>query len=301
MLHIVWIVLKLILIVLGIILGLLLLALLLILFCPVRYRAEISKEQQDWKLTEGRAGISWLFRGISFKVQYENGETGFSVCIFGIPVDRFLKKKKEKPKDREDGPDETKSTDVDAIEESTEDTINPEEFFGEESTYTPEEEIEKNQGGDRLFSGFLGKLTEIRTKIHNIGLTFQKIHDKMDWWKKFVHHPRTQEAISLVWKYAKYLVRHILPTKVEGNVMFGSENPAVTGKVLALLGMSIPFHKNCIAVTPVFDCVNIVEGNIRLKGRIYGVVLVRAAAAVYFNKNIKYVINRIKHRNHKEG
>ena len=39
MLHILWLILKFILILLGIVLGLLLLAILLILFCPVRYRA----------------------------------------------------------------------------------------------------------------------------------------------------------------------------------------------------------------------------------------------------------------------
>ena len=49
MLHILWLILKFILILLGIVLGLLLLAILLILFCPVRYRASGTKEQDDWK------------------------------------------------------------------------------------------------------------------------------------------------------------------------------------------------------------------------------------------------------------
>ena len=49
MLHILWLILKFILILLGIVLGLLLLAILLILFCPVRYRASGTKEKDDWK------------------------------------------------------------------------------------------------------------------------------------------------------------------------------------------------------------------------------------------------------------
>ena len=40
MLHILWILIKFILIILGILLGLALLAVLLLLFCPVRYQAE---------------------------------------------------------------------------------------------------------------------------------------------------------------------------------------------------------------------------------------------------------------------
>ena len=53
MLHILWLILKFILILLGIVLGLLLLAILLILFCPVRYRASGTKEQDDCKKIRG--------------------------------------------------------------------------------------------------------------------------------------------------------------------------------------------------------------------------------------------------------
>ena len=78
-----------------------------------------------------------------------------------------------------------------------------------------------------------------------------------------------------------------------------STDPSVTGSVLAVLGMTIPLHKNCISVTPVFEDKNILEGNISMKGRIYGVFLIKTALELYFNKNIKYVIRRWKHK-HKE-
>ena len=54
MLHILWLILKFILIILGILLGLLLLAVLLVLFCPVRYKASAVKAEGGWKQTEGR-------------------------------------------------------------------------------------------------------------------------------------------------------------------------------------------------------------------------------------------------------
>ena len=44
MLHILWILIKFILVLLAILLGLVVLALLLILFCPVRYQASAAKE-----------------------------------------------------------------------------------------------------------------------------------------------------------------------------------------------------------------------------------------------------------------
>lgn len=65
---------------------------------------------------------------------------------------------------------------------------------------------------------------------------------------------------------------------------FSFEDPALTGAALAVLGMTIPFHKNCIQINPRFDSENYLYGNIRAKGRIYGFVPVRAAVSIYFNK-----------------
>ena len=120
---------------------------------------------------------------------------------------------------------------------------------------------------------------------------------KIEWWKRFFSNPRIKEAISFCWKDIKKLIRHILPIKVEGNVTFGFEDPSITGRIVALLGMTIPFHKNCIQIMPLFQTDrNILEGTIKMKGRIYGVVLVKTAAEIYFNKNVKYMINRWKHK-----
>ena len=82
---------------------------------------------------------------------------------------------------------------------------------------------------------------------------------------------------------------------------FGNEDPAVTGMVLAVLGMTIPFHKNKIEAAPLFDDENVLEGEILLKGRIYGIVVLKTAAELYFNKNIKYVIHRWRHKEVKHG
>ena len=45
MLHILWLIIKWILILLGILIGLILLILLLLLFCPIRYRGKIKKDR----------------------------------------------------------------------------------------------------------------------------------------------------------------------------------------------------------------------------------------------------------------
>ena len=68
MLHILWLIIKFILILLGIIAGLIFLVLLLLLFCPVRYRARAEKERAvGIKEIEAFGEVSWLFHGIAVK------------------------------------------------------------------------------------------------------------------------------------------------------------------------------------------------------------------------------------------
>ena len=109
------------------------------------------------------------------------------------------------------------------------------------------------------------------------------LYDKISWWRAFVEHPQVQEAISLVWGDIKKLLRHISPTRTEGSI-------------LAALGMSIPLHKNCIQITPLFEGGNHLEGYAKVKGRFYGVMLLKTALEIYLNKNVKYVISRWRHK-----
>ena len=147
-----------------------------------------------------------------------------------------------------------------------------------------------------LWNKVISIIKGIIEKIKNIKKTISGITDKLGWWKEFLTNERTKAAISLIWKDAKGLLHHVLPTKLEGDVTFGCDDPAITGTVLAVLGMTFPFHKNRIHVNPLFDGENQLTGNVFLKGRIYGIVLIKAAIEIYFNKNIKYVINRWKHK-----
>ena len=82
MLHILWILIKFILIILGILLGLALLAVLLLLFCPVRYQARAVKETGSFKETELEARITWLFHVIGVRFCFHNGEGKLVILFF---------------------------------------------------------------------------------------------------------------------------------------------------------------------------------------------------------------------------
>lgn len=329
MLHILWILIKFILIILGILLGLALLAVLLLLFCPVRYQARAVKETGSFKETELEARITWLFHVIGVRFCFHNGEGKLVVLFFGVSLETikgWLKKLKggrRKNSVSQTSRSKASQPEAHAAENFQDHAPKTEAVLLENNTAEPQtgkpsaEKQEKNIKSASK-SGLITRIWEILSKIirfpgnlwnkvisiikgiiekiKNIKKTISGITDKLGWWKEFLTNERTKAAISLIWKDAKGLLHHVLPTKLEGDVTFGCDDPAITGTVLAVLGMTFPFHKNRIQVNPLFDGENQLTGNVFLKGRIYGIVLIKAAIEIYFNKNIKYVINRWKHK-----
>lgn len=298
MLHILWLILKFILILLGIVLGLLLLAILLILFCPVRYKASGTKEQDDWKKIRGEGQISWLFHGVVLRAVWAEGNLQTSFRLFGIPVDKILNRRK-KVKDYA-GSEEIPEKPVNA--ESEKMISSPVDSQLQDAPEKPQQKTDSDKKEKKvspvrkLLSGIQSKRKRIWDRIHHIRTALCRVGEQVTWWRDFLEHPRVQAGISLVWTHAKFLIRHVLPTRMDGEITFSTEDPSITGAILAVLGMTIPFHKNCVGVRPLFSGENYCQGNVRIKGRIYGIVFVRAAVSIYFNKNIKYVIRRWKTR-----
>ena len=337
MLHILWILIKFILILLGILLGLILLAVLLILFCPVRYRASAVKETDSIRKISARARISWLFGAVSFQLQHKDGETMSNFCLFGIPVMRLIQKFRNRNHPAKAQTTDTSHTDSKSISmienredseaDSTFQSVHEEKHIissesehqsTELSSGTVEtEDIDKDADLEYArtkignFFYRLGRLLRslrdrinrlwqricrIPSSVENFTLTIQNICAKIETYQKFLEHPQTKAAFTLVKSKVIRLLHHVFPTRIQGKLIFGSTDPSVTGAVLAVLGMTMPLHKNCITVTPLFEDRNVIQGNIQMKGRIYGVVLLKNALELYFNKNIKYIIRRWKHK-----
>ena len=319
MLHILWILIKFILIILGILLGLALLAVLLLLFCPVRYQARAVKETGSFKETELEARITWLFHVIGVRFCFHNGEGKLVILFFGVSLETikgWLKKLKggrrknsvsQTSRSKASQPEAHAAENFQDHAPKTE-AVLLENNTAEPQTGKPSAEKQEENIKSASKSGLITRIWEILSKIirfpgnlwnkvisiikgiiekiKNIKKTISGITDKLGWWKEFLTNERTKAAISLIWKDAKGLLHHVLPTKLEGDVTFGCDDPAITGTVLAVLGMTFPFHKNRIHVNPLFDGENQLTGNVFLKGRIYGIVLIKAAIEIYFNKNI---------------
>lgn len=352
MLHILWILMKFILILTGILLGLALLLVLLVLFCPVRYSAEAVKKAGNIRDAAARVRISWLFGGISVRFLMRQDKRKSDLRIFGISLSRLLHRKKKKrtaasPGTTEEGTVTAKKAEIHgeslsgledmqddgnragtaagsadetevgsgSISESGKvpDNVIEAESYEDETTQTNTDRMTQDKTEEKsalpvrrirnIFTSLRGILNRILERIRNIPETIRKItlkireiYDKIDWWKELIQHPRVKAGITHVKKEAKLLLRHVFPRKTEGYVTFGSEDPSVTGAVLAVLGMTMPLHKNCVEIRPVFENRNLLEGKVKIKGRIYGIIPLVILIRLYFDKNIKYIISRWKNK-----
>ena len=91
MLHIIWIILKIILLILAVVLGLALLILALLLLVPVRYEAHLKKKEEFFV----EARVHWLLQLVRVPVSFRNGELSAKLKVLIFTVKDFLADEKE--------------------------------------------------------------------------------------------------------------------------------------------------------------------------------------------------------------
>ena len=96
MLTVILLILKTVGIILLSIIGLLLLIIMLVLFVPLRYTGNVSKENGDENPLYAGTGVSWLLHILSASYEYNGGKTNLTVKVFG----KRLKSREEKEEKR---------------------------------------------------------------------------------------------------------------------------------------------------------------------------------------------------------
>ena len=110
--------------------------------------------------------------------------------------------------------------------------------------------------------------------------------DKAEQYKKFVRAGTTKQSFQVLKRNVILLLKHLNPTKIKGQVTYGSGDPASTGKQLGYLSLILPLYYNKIDITPDFSK-KILEGDIFIKGRIRVYNILYYCCKVYFNKYVK--------------
>ncbi len=299
MLHILWLIIKWTGTALLLLLGVIILTAVLVLFCPLRYRARAEKTAEAWKCS---GGAGWLFGLVRVTVVRGSAGSYTQIRLFGAKSSTwkklFSRKKrpmrKKKPEDRQSAaqeprkrlqPEEKKSGEGKGLDA-------PRLPAGErnEQRKLLESRGEESRRKGNPLKGLFRRIADLYRRIcdtvRKIISAVRNFWGKISLWKGFLEEPQTKAAFSLTWERVFAFLRHAGPQRWKGNIELGLGDPALTGQALAVLGATYPIHRGFLSVSPVWDR-KVLEGNVSVKGRIYGVALLYMVCRLYFDKNVK--------------
>ncbi len=312
-------ILKIIGIILLIVLGLILLLLLLVLFVPIRYRIDASKDAEGEQQIHALVKVTWLFHLLNIRFLYpEEAYLRVRIACFTLfrsdrPSKEAASAEKKAESDQKVG-EKTRALKVskEDFESSmpeedtllaTEDTAHTEANPESAEVREKEEEADSEETTSKwelLCEKMIWCIQKLWGLLKNIRYTIQSIYDKI---RNIIHHIRYyykifhSDLFHRTWekcsKEALRLLKGIAPRKVKGYLHIGMEDPATTGQILGYYGMLYPLIGGHIDVIPDFDQV-ILEGSLKIRGRITLFRAVRTACAIYFNKDLRKLIRLLK-------
>jgi hypothetical protein len=312
-------ILKIIGIVLLAVLGLLLLLVLLVLLVPIRYRASGYRRnakkgiEQRVKL---RAG--WLL-GL-LRVMYTYPEKPYLVvklCIFTLYNAKRKQEKEEKRAEKERKAAEKERAKLEkgraklekkakekAAEELTEPVNTIEEAGdlaeGADNGFAAEEQAEESPQKNPLITLY-EKITKV---IQNITYTSKQIYDKINnndlaRYLKIIQSARFQRAFARCKHELGRIWRAVRPRRIQAEVLFGTDDPALTGQVLEVYCLLYPLIGRNVRVMPDFTK-QVLTGDFLVAGRITTPKLLWAAWRLYRDKNIRAVLRQFEEKEETE-
>lgn len=258
-----------------------------ILFLPVVYRAWIVKPEEGDLTVRGR--IRWFFGLVWLTFLYDKDGFSWDVRLIGIPIKRIYRAIHERRRKRvvkiivNEGP----------VRAKKQPTIRPgaKPVFkaDEPKVHHTDAENRRYFKDDRVF----GEPPK-PSIFEKIALTLKNIYDKM------VLAGTVMRAIRKAWPFVIKLLKHIRPRRIEGNVIFGFDDPSATGKALGLIGVVYPFLPEKLEICPDFQekkfgCDLFVGGHLFL---IYVIVYV---VKIILIQEIREIIKKINVRRRKNG
>lgn len=273
-------------IVLLVFLGILLALLLIVLFVPVRYQGSGYREEGDPVPVHVQLKVTWLLHLVRVSFIYpEEAFLKVKVLFFQILP---AKEKKKKASNKKEADGKKPKTDKKEVGSDVSDTTSDQKISDEGNAADED-------GGDdrRTLLYFVRKLF---SAIRNIKYTIRKIYDKINhiihnirYYIKILQTESFKRAFVLCREQLLRLMKIVLPRKVSGTFTIGMEDPAATGQILSIYGILYPLIWDSITVIPDFEK-PVMEGSFRFKGKITAFTLIRIAAKIYFDKDLKRVI-----------
>lgn len=132
-------------------------------------------------------------------------------------------------------------------------------------------------------------IEKVKCTFHNICDTIKKIKTEYDFYKGLWDRPEGKAAVKNLFGQIWYLLKKIKPSKIEGDIVFGTGDPATTGQVIGAIAAVYGFFPEKLHITPDFEEKKY-EGNINVKGKLRLIHVVVIAVKLISDKNFRYVV-----------
>lgn len=135
-------------------------------------------------------------------------------------------------------------------------------------------------------------IDKVKCTILGICDTIKNIKSNVDFYKGLWDKPQGKAAVKNVLSQVWYLLKKIKPKKIEGDVIFGTGDPASTGQAIGAVAAVYGFLPEKLHITPDFEEKRY-EGNLHMKGKLRLIHVLIAAVKLLIDKNVWYVIKKI--------
>lgn len=303
MLHIIFLILKILGLVLLAAVGIIILLLAAFILLPARYTAAASWDGTIDSL-RWRVKFHWLIHIISGEAVYENGRL---IWRFRTAWKHF---------DSTSGYKKTSSAAPERIRTSAEKTAGSTEDLKDtarpvkqkpEAGEKQKPEAEKEQKAktqktvsDKKKEKKISFSEKISAYWDKIKYTFKKLYDnikalakKKEKLRRFLTNEIHKNAFLKAVKELKRLLHRLCPEKLEGDIEFGFEDPAYTGYLLAGISLIYPMAGEFLNIRADFEN-KVLKGSVLAAGKLRLLYILIPAWNLFFDRNVKITYRHIK-------
>jgi len=156
-----------------------------------------------------------------------------------------------------------------------------------------QDETEKKNWFIRICDKIKASIDKLKQKLQAILNTIKTLWQKADMVIKFLKDEPNKAAFGASWSTLVQILKHIGPTKIQGYLAFGMDDPATTGYILAVFGIFYGKFGKSFSIHPNFEEKQL-ETELMAKGRVRMSRLLHLAWKLWRNKDFKSLLDNIK-------
>ena len=144
-----------------------------------------------------------------------------------------------------------------------------------------------------IFAKIKGFFENIQYTIQNICDKIRSVSDTIEYYREVIAGETFQRSFALCKGELLTIARSLKPKRFEAALVVGTDDPALTGEILAVCGMLYPILGPKVNVAGDFEKKRL-EGRVFVKGKLRLFTFIRAAVRIYFNKEIRKLYGLLK-------